>query len=193
MMVNYVPRLAINDPNWGNLNNIRWYTQNANNPYAETAYGYPVPNCTWYALGRWNELANSIINPPQENTLLYNAWEWIDRARGYDPITQTQFSTPIFQTGTTPQVGAIACWYDNNLMETGGGHVAVVEEIYSDFVVTSNSAYGGSLFFTQQNSTAAGGCDMAGFTFRGFIYHPGWVPPITKKSGMPVWMMIRHY
>lgn len=139
-----------------------WYTDHTFNPYAGTAYG--LPNCTAYVCGRWGEIAGYALNPPQEDRGLYNAWEWIDRAQGH------------FATGNVPALGAIACWY-NAVNPSRGGHVAVVEIIGDGYVVTSNSAYESTYFWTQTCTTANNDCVMAGYTFRGYIYLPADIQP----------------
>ena len=79
-----------------------------------------MPNCTAYAFGRAYEILGT-----EPNLSHGNAQDWY----GYNQATGA------YSYGSTPQVGAIACWSYN-----GGGHVAVVESIDNGVVTLSNSA-----------------------------------------------------
>lgn len=152
----YIPRLDSSG-----IEGNHWYYDY--NPFYQSGYG--LPNCTCYAWGRWGELMN------EAPTLsLGNADTWIDRNTTY-PV------------GQSPKLGAIAVWaYDGG---GDGGHVAVVEQINEDgTIITSNSAWGGALFYTQ-TLKESDGYEWGSFTnFLGFIYYPyefGFLP-ITKKN-----------
>lgn len=115
-------------------------------------YGYGMPNCTAYAYGRAYEILGK-----QPNLCPYNAEEWYDynKDNGY------------YSYGNTPKLGAIACWY----YDGGSGHVAVVEKIENGTITFSNSAYGGSTFYTSTAKTSdsnAGGSSW--WNFQGYIY-----------------------
>lgn len=112
--------------------------------------GYGLPNCTCYAWGRFYELTG--VRP---SLCTANAERWFDYSDGY-------------KRGYTPKLGAIIVWSDVGAGD--GGHVAVVEAIHDDgSITTSNSAWGGSYFYTQEipNTYA-----LSGFNFLGFIYNP---------------------
>lgn len=100
--------------------------------YADNVFylsGYGLPNCTCYAWGRWYELLKTKTRLSLGNA---NGWYYYTQ----DGYTRT----------STPSLGDIACFVDevNNI-----GHLGVVEEIYADgSIVTSNSDYGGRLFYT---------------------------------------------
>lgn len=116
--------------------------------------GYGLPNCTCYAWGRWYELTGE---KPKVST--NNAEYWWGYNDGY-------------ARGQTPKLGAIICWRKGEVnQDDGPGHVAIVEQINADgSIVTSNSAYGGSLFYMQ---TLEPGWYMGdAYTFQGFIYCP---------------------
>ena len=151
----YIPRLNRN----GMENNPYWYSMN---PFYQSGYG--LPNCTCYAWGRWwenSDVDHDYSNRP--NLCLYNAAEWYYYNDGYD-------------RGQTPALGAVICFtggYD------GAGHVAVVEQIFDDHIVTSNSAYGGRYFYLA--TVTLSGYWVSGYNFVGYIYNP-----ITGGGGQPV-------
>lgn len=115
-------------------------------------YGYGMPNCTAYAYGRAYEILGT-----RPNLCPYNAGEWwtYNIANGF------------YDYGQTPKHGAIACWdnYDSNY-----GHVAVVEKISGKNVTFSESAYNGTMFFTQTISTDDSHMGYPGYRFLGYIY-----------------------
>lgn len=150
----YIPRLNSDGMN----NNIHWYSNG--NPYYATGYG--MPNCTAYAWGRFWEVGdplNTGANKPNPNELpgYYDGgvwWNHVDRN--------------VYQTGSIPQLGAVICFE-----RTGyAGHVAIVEQINNDgSIVTSNSAYGGTYFYTQ-TLYASNNYGWGSYVFQGFIYNP---------------------
>lgn len=73
-----------------------------------------------------------------------------------------------YERGQTPKLGAVICWYSS----VSGGHVAIVEKINQDgSILCSNSAYGGSRFYT--NTLTPPNYNMgSAYTFQGFIYNP---------------------
>lgn len=165
----FVPRLT----RAGMLNNPYWYSRN---PFYLAGYG--LPNCTCYAFGRWWEIAdvnNDYSNYPALST--GNAEDWY----GY---TQDGY-----ERGSTPRLGAVACWADGPF--SGDGHVAVVEEIDPDtgVITCSNSAYGGEYFYITHLSPPDY-LPAAGYVFQGFIYNPysGGVP---WGGGSKAWMFKR--
>ncbi len=106
------------------------------------AYG---GNCTWYAWGRAYELLGS---RPKLST--GNAGEWY----GYNK------SNGLYSYGTTPKLGAVACW---------SGHVAVVEEIYSNGSFLISESGWTTCYFRTVTIPSNGTYNGAG-TFQGFIY-----------------------
>ncbi|MGN0182563.1 MAG: InlB B-repeat-containing protein [Candidatus Ornithomonoglobus sp.] len=112
-------------------------------------------NCTWYAFGRAWELLGSL---PKLCTNNAGAWYNYNKNNGY------------YAYGSTPKLGAIAVWdkYDNNT-----GHVAVVEEIGSDYVIFSESGWSftNSYFATAKRRTVNGIPQYySGYRFLGYIY-----------------------
>ena len=87
--------------------------------YSTNASSYPVGECTWGA----KTLA------PWAGDYWGNGAQWA-----------TSAAAAGFRTGSTPQVGAIACWNDG-----GYGHVAVVTAVESSSrIQVSESNYGGN-------------------------------------------------
>ena len=87
--------------------------------YSTNASSYPVGECTWGA----KTLA------PWAGDYWGNGAQWA-----------TSAAAAGFRTGSTPQVGAIACWNDG-----GYGHVAVVTAVSSSTSIqVSESNYGGN-------------------------------------------------
>ena len=127
----------------------KYYYSNLNVFYK---YGYGMPNCTAYAYGRAYEILGS-----EPKLSWNNAEQWYDynKSNGY------------YKYGSTPKVGAIACWSYNG----GGGHVAVVEKVENGQITFSNSAWSGQNFYLSYASTSdknAGGNSW--WNFQGYIY-----------------------
>lgn len=145
----FIPRLNSK----GIKDNPYWYSKN---PFYLAGYG--LPNCTCYAWGRFWEISdpdNDYSNRPTLST--GNAGQWYS-------YTQDGYTR-----GSIPKLGAVACFSD----DTGGaGHVAIVEKIKPNGdIITSNSAYNGSFFYTQ-TLYASKGYSYSQRTFQGFIYNP---------------------
>lgn len=98
--------------------NPYWYT-NVNPYYNPT---YMLPDCTCYTYGRLLELGATNINLCNGGT--DDAGNWYNYNDGY-------------QRSQTPRLGAVACWYSPS--SQGDGHVAIVESINGNEIVTSNS------------------------------------------------------
>ena len=83
-----------------------------------------------------------------------------------------------YDRGSTPKLGAVICWHSAR----SGGHVAIVEEIYSDGTInTSNSAYGGKRFYMKKLSPPNYYMGNS-YTFQGFIYNPTEFTPFTPPT-----------
>lgn len=164
-----VPRLNSD----GMLNNPYWYSLN---PFYQSGYG--LPNCTCYAWGRRYEITGKA-----PDTSLGNADTWFDYA-----VSHGQ------KTGQSPKAGSIMAWKYTGSHANDGGHVAIVEEVDGETVVTSNSAYGGTYFYTQ---TLSPPYEWASYTqFQGFIYLDcSIVPPkpSVKKGKLPIWAYCRLF
>ena len=140
----FTPRLTCPDGS-----NKYYYNSNYN---VFQKYGYGLPNCTAYAYGRAYEILGT------EPKLSWNGagqWYGYNQSNGY------------YKYGSTPKVGAIACWSYG-----GGGHVAVVEKIESNGTMTlSNSEWGGRTFYlTTAKTTDSNPGGNSWWTFQGYIY-----------------------
>lgn len=114
--------------------------------------GSCIPNCTGYAWGRMYELIGE--RPALART---DARTWYTSREGYS-------------RGQVPALGAVACWAG-----TKYGHVAIVESIGPDYIMVSQSNYGGARFEYRKALKKLGGgyISPAGNTaFQGFIYCP---------------------
>lgn len=115
-----------------------------------------LPNCVGFAWGRWRQLLGKA--PALSRA---NAEDWWSYGDGY-------------KRGQEPKLGAVACWRKGKAGYggDGAGHVAIVEHIAADGTVTfSNSAYGGSRFYTHKMKK--GNYSLGGaYVFQGFIYFP---------------------
>ena len=114
--------------------------------------GSVLPNCVGYAWGRSYE--NLGYRP---NLSKGDAGTWYDYNinNGYYPY------------GKTPYLGAVAVW-----KKTGGaGHVAVVEVIDGDVVITSESGYNSSRWWkTTRSASNSNFSASSSYIFQGFIY-----------------------
>lgn len=113
--------------------------------------GSVLPNCVGYAWGRAYELLKEKPKLPcTDAKTWYNAFEGYSR-------------------GKVPTLGAIACWGG-----TQYGHVAVVESIGNDYIMCSQSNYGGERWeLVKCLKGGAGYISGAGNPyFQGFIYLP---------------------
>ena len=121
----------------------------SDNPFYQSGYG--MPNCTCYAYGRAWELLGSKPNLSTGNA---GKWYWYNKDTG------------IYSYGSTPKLGAIACWdkYDKNQ-----GHVAVVEAINGDTITISESHYNGTNFDTR-NIASNSSNYLTSMRFCGYIY-----------------------
>lgn len=149
-----------------------WYSNT--NPYYRAGVG--LPNCTCYAWGRFWEINNQMGHSELPLGMIGNAVDWYN-------------NSPAYQHGTTPKLGAVACFAGGLI---GTGHVAVVEEIRANGqIVTSNSDYGGTYFYTM---TLNPPYSSGSLQFQGFIYNPYTdqpTPPVTRKSKFP-WFVFKN-
>lgn len=148
--VTFTPRLNTS----GMAGSKYWYSNS--NPFYASNYG--LPNCTCYAWGRFWEITEQ--NGYNDLPSLYTG----------DAETWYPHTSDGYERGQTPQLGAVICWEG---VGSEAGHVAIVEQINNDgTIVTSNSAYNGTYFYTQtlnpNNNFSLGN----NYIFQGFIYNP---------------------
>lgn len=133
----------------------------ASNPFYKSGYG--MPNCTCYAYGRAWEILGSKPNLPTGNA---GSWWWTNKSSG------------AYSYGSTPKLGAIACW-DRN--DKNKGHVAVVESISGNRVTLSESHYSGTLF-DNKTMNADGSDYLKSYRFLGYIYIGDFSPSPSSQS-----------
>lgn len=151
-MADYIPRTTKD----GIYGAKYWYTRT--NPFYPP---YQLPNCTCYAWGRFWEISPDHV--PKLPTGNAGTWFANAKARGY-------------KTGSTPALGAVACFGKRG----AAGHVAIVEEIYSNGDIRcSNSGYyrpvsttNWHYFFMTTNKKNNNYVPWNGYYFQGFIYNP---------------------
>ena len=132
-------------------------------------YGFGMPNCTCYAWGRFYEITGE---SPRLSTADAERW-WSYAGDGYG-------------RGSTPKLGAVACWAKGSPTSDsdGSGHVAIVEDVKDDGTIeTSNSAHSGDVYY---NKTIRPPYTLSGYTFQGFIYSP-----IEFTNDFPLWLLFK--
>lgn len=175
--MSYTPRLNSD----GMLNNFHWYSSN---PFYLAGYG--LPNCTCYAFGRFWEIGDPNSDHSNYPNLSHNdADQWWQ----YNQTNQ------VYESGQTPQLGSIICF--SHVQGLGAGHVAIVEEIHGNVIVTSNSSYGGQYFHLETLTPDNNGRyyhqgAVYQYVSQGFIYNPFAdqpepEPTQTKKKKGFVW------
>lgn len=125
------------------------------NSCIEISNGSVLHNCVGYAWGRAYELMGS-----EPKLSRGNAEDWYGYSDGY---TRSK----------TPKVGAIICWKKGSTGNgsDGYGHVAVVEEVYSDgSILISQSGYSAKKFWTEKLDNDYK--QWSDYDFQGFIYLP---------------------
>lgn len=118
-----------------------------------------IPNCAGYAACRFNEILGT-------ESMKYFAW-WRN-AEFFAEDGEKQG----LATGKTPKQGAIIVWEG---IGSAAGHVAVVEEVKADgSIITSESAWAGTAFYTSHRYKEAGnwGMNAVKYRFIGFVYLP---------------------
>lgn len=162
-MATYTPRLSRSGMNGSQY----WYSNT--NPFYPT---YGLPNCTCYAWGRTWENSGA----PPFGLPTGDAGTWFNHQDS-------------FQRGQVPKLGAIMCMSGGPPGTSGRGHVAVVEQIYSDgSIMFSNSGYyrgsdqakWDSLYFYLRCASPSDGYQSgqhgyygySGYNIQGFIYNP---------------------
>lgn len=120
------------------------------NPFYK--YGWGMPNCTCYAWGRAYEILGK-----EPDLCPYSAYLWYGHNK----------DNKIYTYGTTPKLGAIACWvYSSGT----SGHVAVVEKIVNNTITFSNSAYSGENFYLSTAPVKDPSNGNKTWIFQGYIY-----------------------
>lgn len=153
----FVPRLVVpdpTDPHWIRRVNGGLNPCIAGSPQYST--GSVLANCVGYCYGRWYEIMDK---DPQ--LCINSAYLWWSYNDGYE-------------RGQEPRVGCIMCY-----TSAGEGHVSIVEKISDNgnAVLTSNSAYEQTTFYTQTVYRSNNWTWNSSFTFQGCIYLPAIYDP----------------
>lgn len=162
-------RFGPEDVKYSKVGILKWYKQLSSiNPFEiNLATG---GNCTWYAWGRFQELAGKKITPVPAG----NAYNWVYSAK----------ASGILETGKEPRIGAIICWGYNGSPLGDPGHVAIVEDIKyengkaSKIEISQSGWSSGPLankWITRDDSAPEGKRWDFGYNdsyFNGFIYNP---------------------
>lgn len=159
MMAKYTPRTTA--PSTDNKCFIH-YSKGGYNTCIIIEGNSVLPNCVGYAQGRLLEIMGA--KAPNWKLPACNAEDWIDTAQNNG-----------FKIGSTPKLGSVIVWQagKSHNESDGCGHVAVVEEIKSNGdIVISQSAYGGTRFYTKTITKASGYKYSADSRWKtlGFVY-----------------------
>lgn len=127
--------------------------------------GSCLPNCVGYAWGRFYEITGQRPKLSQANAEMWYG-----------------FTADGYKRSSVPALGAVICWRKGAVGNEadGAGHVAIVERVEANGdIVTSNSAYGGSRFYTKTYKKSEG-YNFGAYKFQGFI-----LPPVQIKNNAP--------
>lgn len=171
----YIPRLSTA----GMRGSPYWYSS-LNTFYPRNG----LPNCTCYAYGRWLEIAGG--DTSKMAGLLSTSYGTRHGGNWYR-------ASPTLQAGTTnPQLGDIVCWSYPDYRKNGWGHVAVVEQIFPNYITVSASYASGTYFNTEpcykSNSYKCSWMYPGGshdYVLRGFIRMGGASGGIVPSINMP--------
>lgn len=115
-----------------------------------------LPNCCGLVHGRWLESQKQTGYIKYDKLCTGNAHSYFKYDDGY-------------KRGKTPKLGSIICFDKKG----GYGHVAFVEDINSNGdILTSNSGYSGTRFFTKLLKKSNNYKYSNQYTLQGFIYPP---------------------
>ena len=115
-----------------------------------------LPNCCGLVHGRWLESQKQSDYNKYDKLCTGNAHSYYNYKDGY-------------KRGKTPKIGSIICFDKKG----GYGHVAFVEDINSNGdILTSNSGYSGTRYFTKVLKKANNYKYSNAYTLQGFIYPP---------------------
>lgn len=149
--------------------NNKYYIRTVSGGYNGAVAGKPtisganvLCNCVGYANGRFNEIGD---HGRCKYQLVCNAENFIESAKRQG-----------LKISSTPVQGGIMVWQKGRTLGgwDGAGHVAVVEEVYSDgTILTSESGWNAWAFKTVRRSNSNGRWGQASaYKFRGCIINP---------------------
>lgn len=131
-----------------------------------------LSNCVGYACGRFNEIIGSMQYPQ----LCCNAEYFIEKAKQIG-----------LEISDVPTMGGIIVWKKGSIYsgDDGGGHVAIVEDIYSTYdIYTSESAWGGTAFFNARRTGSNYGLNSS-YQYIGCVVNPAVGRVTTGRGGQP--------
>ena len=145
----------------------KYYITKSMGGWSDAIQGSPVDpdcnvlsNCVGYAYGRFNEIGG---------------WGYCRYLRPVNAEMFMQYKGDL-ETGMTPKVGACMVWQRGATLNgsDGAGHVAIVEKVINgNEIITSESGWGSSAFWTQTRKVGNGNWGQnSTYTFLGFIYNP---------------------
>ncbi len=165
--------------------NNKYYIRKVNGGYNGAVAGKPtisganvLCNCVGYANGRFGEIQNLGYIKYQ---LVCNAENFIESAKKQG-----------LKISSTPVQGGIMVWQKGSTLGggDGAGHVAVVEEVYSDgSILTSESGWNAWAFRTvKRNNSNGRWSQTSNYKFRGCIVNPSVKSTVTpvKESKLTV-------
>lgn len=164
----------------------KYYTRIANGGLNGAVLGKPtIPganclcNCVGFANGRFNQIINDPelkgINKTFKYQLVCNAENFVESAKKQG-----------LKISSKPTLGGIMVWQKGNTLGggDGAGHVAVVEEIYSDgSILTSESGWNAWAFKNIKRTNANGRWGQgSAYKFRGCIVNPAVTSTVTPVA-----------
>lgn len=127
-------------------------------------------NCVGYANGRFSEI---MIDPEIQGIYKTFKYQLVCNAENFIESAKKQG----LKISSTPVEGGIMVWQKGGTLGggDGAGHVAVVEEVYTDgSILTSESGYGAWAFKTVRRNNANGRWSQSSaYKFRGCVINPG--------------------
>ena len=156
--------------------NNKYYIRQATGGLNGAVTGYPtisganvLCNCVGYANGRFNEIIN---DPDLKGVVKSFKYQLVCNAENFIESAKRQG----LKISASPITGGIMVWQKGRTLGggDGAGHVAVVEEVYSDgTILTSESGYGAWAFKTIRRSNSNGRWGQSSaYKFRGCIINP---------------------
>ena len=156
--------------------NNKYYIRTVSGGYNGAVAGKPtisganvLCNCVGYANGRFNEI---IGDPNLKGVAFKFQYQLVCNAENFIESAKRQG----LKISSTPVQGGIMVWQKGRTLGggDGAGHVAVVEEVYSDgTILTSESGWNAWAFKTVRRSNSNGRWGQASaYKFRGCIINP---------------------
>ena len=156
--------------------NNKYYIRTVSGGYNGAVAGKPtisganvLCNCVGYANGRFNEI---IGDPELKGVAIKFKYQLVCNAENFIESAKKQG----LKISSTPIQGGIMVWQKGKTLGggDGAGHVAVVEEVYSDgTILTSESGWNAWAFKTVRRSNSNGRWGQASaYKFRGCIINP---------------------